>query len=119
MKGFVVCFLCIYLSLLDSAICTANPVRGKSYEVEKGEYPFLVSLMSRSSNISDKRSYFCTGTLISKRLVLTAEHCIRNLNKNNIVVILNTLDSNSVREIKSWITYDEWALSKLSVSHLK
>lgn len=49
-------------------------IRG-GYLIRPGEYPSFVRMFAKYSN---GNTYFCSGTLISKNMVITAAHCVQN-----------------------------------------
>ena len=55
-------------------------VGGQNADVN--EYPWQVALVSPQ----DLESVFCGGTILNKKFVMTAAHCTKGQNKNNIRV---------------------------------
>lgn len=63
-----------------------------------------------------KPSAFCTGTLISKNLVLTAAHCIQSSKIEDISVVLGgiipkTFQSKSIFKIAAWKSHPDYNVS--------
>ncbi|KAL7011478.1 hypothetical protein ACKWTF_014276 [Chironomus riparius] len=66
-------------------------------QVDKGSHPWIAAL------IDNTKGYFCGGTLITKRLVLTAAHCILDINfemqPEDLTVLLGAHQLNSPNDI--------------------
>ena len=65
----------------------------KGAKTEPNEYPWMVGLYSKHD-----KSLFCGGTLISDRWVLTAAHCLKNDEPEEIGVLLGAHDINDANE---------------------
>ncbi len=72
-----------------------NPILGGEL-VEEGDYMEVVLILA---NIPGDYSFMCTGTLISKRVVLTAAHCLdhEDLQPDGVVVRFGFSVGDSVR----------------------
>jgi secreted trypsin-like serine protease len=108
----------IMLHLSDNIhdLAISSPMFGENVRyANQGEFPFVVSIKRISFNNSEPENYhICTGTLVSNKDVLTAEHCSDNLLISDIEVIVG---SNDIREGKQynvswWITYNTWISMK-------
>lgn len=93
----------------------AEPLKGNHIiRVEKGRYPFVVSIKHRPDKFRDEEHHFCTGTLISSRFVLTAAHCFTIKWTGAIRISLGSIDSmpSETYDTSTWITYNQWVRSK-------
>jgi hypothetical protein len=105
------------LFLLGSQYCfvIAKPLIGTNVRnANENEFPFVVSVIQINQSASTRiyaRNHVCTGTLISRQDVLTAEHCIIFESMDELEIITgSTRLRHCVRyPIFWWITYDQWA----------
>ncbi|XP_031331902.1 brachyurin-like [Photinus pyralis] len=83
------------------------------FEGKPGQYPFTAALTEYSSGM-----FFCSGSIIGRRFVLTAAHCLTTVGEQNrINVILGTHDlrnySASYQKIRSkaWVYHEQYVES--------
>lgn len=76
-----------------------------------------VALIEYSENFKTSTA-FCTGTLISKNLVVTANHCLRDMRKNDMRVVFgtaaDTADESLIREVENFRLHDFQAINDLN-----
>ncbi|XP_045167324.2 mannan-binding lectin serine protease 1-like [Mercenaria mercenaria] len=100
---------------------TINSRISKGSEAKPNEHPWHVTL--RSSGGSSRHIAFCGGTLISKRYILTAAHCVTQFEENeqigvpftseNVVILLGTTNclltgDETTRTFKSFIVHPNY-----------
>merc|ERR1711868_226804 len=79
---------CVVLFVL-AAYCDArstNIINGKDVDYP-GKYPWQVSLQSRSSNF-----HSCGGSIVSKKWIVTASHCVEGSSPSRIYVTVGLHD---------------------------
>jgi hypothetical protein len=82
---------------------------------EVNEFPFIVSLMRITSiNPDPLTDHFCAGSMISRKDVLTSEHCTSMDVPTGIKVVVGSIDLRGGNEyfINWWMSYDQWATAK-------
>ncbi|XP_058793564.1 chymotrypsin-2-like [Phymastichus coffea] len=113
MRNFVYYFVQIVGFVFHFSI--ADPIRGDNvFAVKEGEFPLAAALIRKTECLNDECDFICTGVLISKRHILTADHCFEELQPNDTQIILNSIDLRygTRYNVSKWITYDEWAMKK-------
>jgi V8-like Glu-specific endopeptidase len=82
-------------------------------DAQENEFPYVVSVMRmRIFNADPIRDHSCTGTLISRKDIVTAEHCVE---AEDLLATKIVVGSNNLRECESyfifwWTTYKHWAM---------
>lgn len=78
------------------------------------ELSFVVSIARKPhSRFSFRNLHFCTGTLISRKSVLTARHCLISKKVNEVIIIAGSTDVILGKKYypQSWVKFDEWSHS--------
>lgn len=82
LAGTIVCAIALLLPALASASpgATSSIVGGRAATIE--EFPSLAYIQGREG----KGFFACTGTVVAPRVVLTAAHCVENVEKGTLNV---------------------------------
>jgi secreted trypsin-like serine protease len=91
---------------------TVEALIGNIRSAAENEFPFIVAISKSYRQDTLNLNYFCAGTLISRKDVLTSEHCLRDQNLNRITVLVGSsyLDRGLRYYPSWWITFDQWAV---------
>ncbi|XP_058810016.1 uncharacterized protein LOC131675163 isoform X1 [Phymastichus coffea] len=102
---------CIFLTVQVFAFVEAIPLMGDRVVVaEPNEFPFVVSF--REKSMSGLFQHFCTGSLITRKHVISAAECFEGKILSEIRVVVagkNWASQGYLYDIYSWLTYNSWA----------
>ena len=96
------CYL-LLSSVLINTVCANEPEEKHSINPKiigginstTQKWPWVVALINSSQ--TDEKGFFCGGTLIAERWVLTAAHCLEKLNSSDLTVILGQDSLNNLQ----------------------
>ena len=101
-------FYCLVNQLnFSNALLGQNVTQAYEYE-----FPYVVSIMRISTeNETLENLHRCTGTIISRQDILTAEHCLRDLTPYGFRIMIGSSDLYNCIEYYSlwWLSYNRWA----------
>lgn len=80
-------------------------------ESQFGEFPWVAALLEKSESDGSEK-YFCAGSLIHPRVILTAAHCVNGKNLENLRVRAGEWDTQTENEP---MPYYEKLVSKIDV----
>ncbi|XP_011495567.1 PREDICTED: uncharacterized protein LOC105360373 [Ceratosolen solmsi marchali] len=91
---------------------SVNAIIGNNVrQVNTGEFKFIVSLMkiNRANSIPNE-AHYCTGSLITRKDVLSCAHCLdeEELESSQVLIGSSDLRFGEMLYIYWWITYDQW-----------
>lgn len=86
----------------------AHPLRGVNVRDARSsdKLTFVVYL----GYINNGGEHYCTGSLITRRSVLTCQHCIFGEEKSNVQITIGSTDLRLGQKygVDSWQSYDQW-----------
>ena len=96
-----------------SAIQTQNPTGIIGGEAAKSTDAVTASTVSLVTNYLGRARSFCTGTLISENLVLTATHCLQNMDTKEFRIFFGetlpqSFDDVNMRNVKAAVTHPDY-----------
>lgn len=98
---------------LLSILTRAQPLKGNDVtKVEKGKYPYVVSIVQKNNQSNVEEMHICTGVLITSQFILTAAHCFDVVNEIEIIIGSVDLRKGKRYDPSVWVTYNRWVESK-------
>lgn len=72
----------------------------RDHESEFGEFPWMVALIKQSIILYEEKSIFqCGASVINPKVVLTAAHCVRNVNIKELRARAGEWDTQTIAEV--------------------
>ncbi|XP_058797607.1 uncharacterized protein LOC131667884 [Phymastichus coffea] len=110
----MILFLAYIFLIAQIFLCVkADPLVGEHiFPANPHEFPFIVLFKQKSSKERLNSEYFCTGSLITQKHIITVAHCFQHRIQNEIEAIFAGKDwttSYFSYAIDSWCIYDSWA----------
>ena len=90
--GFLVLALFITHTVVNAASLKQERIVGGTEVTSESEYPWVVLL----SNSASPSGFFCGGSLISDEWVVTAAHCVADLNGSNVYAFVGEFDQSTI-----------------------
>ncbi|XP_011495557.1 PREDICTED: chymotrypsin-2-like [Ceratosolen solmsi marchali] len=84
----------------------------------EGEFPFVVSITNTiQNNQRPEANHVCTGTLVSKRDVVTADHCVSTFTDQTITIIAGSHDIRHGTRygVLWWLSYNQFSTIQHSI----
>jgi V8-like Glu-specific endopeptidase len=81
-------------------------------DAQENEFPYVVSFMRIGLFMTNPQlNHICTGTLITRKDVVTSEHCIVGRQISNSKIMVGSVNLRITRRyyILWWISYKQWA----------
>jgi secreted trypsin-like serine protease len=81
-------------------------------QLTETEFPYVVALSRINNNDPSILNVICIGTLITKKDVLTCEHCLEDEEQTEIQIIAGSYDITCGLKytVYWWLTHDQWAV---------
>jgi secreted trypsin-like serine protease len=79
---------------------------------EENEFLFIVAIAKYYLSNYLRYNYVCTGSLITKKDILTSAHCLQVRRKYGIVILVGSSHIQRTTRFypEWWITFDQWAI---------
>jgi len=124
--GFAEALLLVvgFLLRVDSGECETSRIVGGTKVLSKDEFPWMVSLQKRVVP-GNQFEHFCGGSLIDKKWVLTAAHCVENRTPDRVLIGLTDLTEDESSSAKTariervFVNEDYYRLDDIALLELK